>query len=251
MERAPTTMDIADLAPIGRDEMVGLARIEYERLVDLLRDLPPEEWDRPTACDEWTVRLMVAHLLGAAEGNASPLENGRQLVRGALRVRGTGRPLIDGINAVQVDDRRHLGATDLLDRLEAVSERAVRGRHRMPGPLRRIAVPDPIEGRLTLGKLVDVIYTRDEWMHRVDLSRATGRQPILTAAQDGRIVADVVRDWGRAHRAPVTLELTGPAGGTYRQGGSGPVLTLDAVDFCLAVSGRTPAEGLLAVPVLF
>jgi hypothetical protein len=47
------------------------------------------------------------------------------------------------------------------------------------------------------------------------------------------------------------LTLTGPAAGTWRFGGDGPELTLDAVDFCRAVSGRGPADGLLAIPVPF
>ena len=244
-------MDITEVRPIDRDEMVGLATTEYERLLTLFRELEPAEWDRPTVCDGWSVQDMVAHLLGAAEANASLVENARQLLRGRGRVRDDGRPLVDGINDVQVDDRRHLSPAELVERLAAVAPRAVRGRRRTPPPLRRVPVPGPLGDPITLGFLVDVAYTRDQWMHRVDVSRATDRELVLTGAHDGRIVADIVRDWAAAHGEAFELELTGPAGGHYHQGTGGPELTVDAVELCLAVSGRSEAAGLLAVPVVF
>jgi uncharacterized protein (TIGR03083 family) len=244
-------MDITEVRPIDRDEMVGLATTEYDRLLVLLGELEPPAWDRPTVCDGWTVTDMVAHLLGAAEANASLVENARQVLRGRARIRDDGRPLVDGINDVQVDDRRHLSPAELQQRLAAVAPRAVRGRRRTPPPLRRVPVPGPLGDPITLGFLVDVAYTRDQWMHRVDIARATGRELELTGAHDGRIVADIVRDWAAAHGEAFELELTGSAGGQYHQGTGGPQLTVDAVDICLAVSGREPAEGLLAVPVVF
>lgn len=244
-------MDIRDIEPIDRDEMVGLATTEYDRLLTHLRELSPSDWELPTACDGWSVRDVVAHLLGAAEANASQLENARQAIRGLPRARRTARPPVDGINDVQVEDRRHLGPDELIARIERIAPKAIRGRARTPAPLRRISLPGPLGGRITLGKLMDVIYTRDQWMHRIDLARATGREPLATADHDGRIVADVVRDWALTHGQPVTVTLDGTAGGRYEQGAGGPTHHLDALDFCLAVSGRAPAEGLLAVPVTF
>jgi uncharacterized protein (TIGR03083 family) len=246
-----TPVDVRAIPPIDRDEMVGLATTEYRRLVPLLRSLRPDEWQLPTDCEGWDVRAMVGHLLGAAEGNASVLETLRQVVRGRRWARAAERPLVDGINEVQIADRRDLSPAEVVDRLEGVADRAVRARHRTPRLVRRAKVENPLGGTLTMQQLVDVIYTRDEWLHRVDIARATDRPIELTHDHDGRIVADLVRDWAMAHGEPVTLELTGPAGGTYRQGTGGPRLTVDAVDFALTTSGRAHAEGLLAVPVLF
>ena len=42
-------------------------------------------------------------------------------------------------------------------------------------------------------------------------------------------------------RQGVQLTLTGPAGGTWRQGENGPELTLEAADFCRATA-RRPAS---------
>jgi hypothetical protein len=93
----------------------------------------------------------------------------------------------------------------------------------------------------TLGYLIDVILTRDPWMHRMDIAAATGTAPPLTAGHDGVIVADVVAEWAGRHGKDFELTLTGPAGGTWRAGANGPAWTLDAIDFCRAIS-RRPAS---------
>ena len=102
-----------------------------------------------------------------------------------------------------------------------------------------------------LGYLLDVILTRDTWMHRVDIARATGAELVLTAEHDGRIVADVVAEWARRHGQPFTLGLAGPAGGTFTKDGGGEEITLDAVEFCRTLSGRAAGVGLLTTEVPF
>jgi uncharacterized protein (TIGR03083 family) len=243
--------EIEDIAPIGRDEAAGLAATEFARMLDQLAELEPIEYALPTVCDGWTIRDMVAHVLGAADAAASRAEMIRQVVRGRRWVRGTGRPLVDGINEVQIAARADLDGQQLCERLAAVAPAAVRGRREVPGLLRRLPVEDPTGGRFPLGFLVDVIYTRDQWLHRIDIAEATGRPPVLTADHDARIVADVVRQWAHEHGRPVELELTGPAGGHYRQGRGGQRLELDAVAFCWTLSGRGAGSGLLANAVAF
>ena len=64
-----------------------------------------------------------------------------------------------------------------------------------PCLLRTIRVPLPaLGGIVPIGYLTDLIYTRDMWMHRLDICRATGREMIQTSHHDGRITALVVRD---------------------------------------------------------
>ncbi len=79
-------------------------------------------------------------------------------------------------------------------------------------------VDGPVVEKWSLGYLIDTIYLRDAWMHRVDVTRATGAALVLTPDHDGRIVADVVAEWARRHGQPFTLHLTGPAGGTFTGG---------------------------------
>ena len=109
-----------------------------------------------------------------------------------------------------------------------------------------------ISEKWTIGYLVDIILTRDIWMHRVDLAAATGTEMQLDSTHDARIVAEIVAEWARRHGQPFDLHLTGPAGGRFSAAGAdAPALELDAVDFCLTVSGRLPGEGLLAQDVPF
>ena len=94
---------------------------------------------------------------------------------------------------------------------------------------------------------------RDYWMHRVDLTRATGTELVLTPAHDGRLVSDVVAEWARTHGQPFTLVLDGPAGGTFVRG-SAPGrddLRLGAVEFCRTLSGRATGAGLLGHGIPF
>ena len=125
----------------------------------------------------------------------------------------------------------------------------------MPAPLRAIPMKQQLLSgateRWTVGYLLDTILTRDAWMHRVDIARAIDRDVILTAAHDGRIVADAVAEWARRHGQSFTLELTGAGGGTFVAGSGGETISLDAVDLCRIFSGRDTGEGLLAQEVPF
>jgi len=239
------------IAVPSHNEWMGLAQTEYGRMVEVLRQLEPAEWTRPTVCDPWDIRAMAGHVLGMAELQASfP-----QFIHDFRSARRIGGSVVDGINATQVMERSHLTAAKVVDGLASAAPRAVRTRRRTPALMRnlvRMRQDPPFQAeRWQYGYLVDTIFTRDTWIHRLDISRATGREMVLTAEHDGRIVADVVADWARRHGQSFDLTLTGPAGGRYRQGGGGDAVQLDALDFCATVSGRMPGAGLLSTRVPF
>lgn len=74
----------------------------------------------------------------------------------------------------------------------------------------------------------------------------------VDADHEGVIVDDVVHEWAQRHTGPYDLELTGPAGGHWRHGQSqGQHIMMEALEFCRALSGRAPAEGLLRTQVPF
>jgi hypothetical protein len=121
----------------------------------------------------------------------------------------------------------------------------------MPAPVRALPVL-PIGtglgvrvGWQPLRYLVDMGFTRDVWMHRIDIARAAGVAPELTAAHDGRIVADILAEWSARHGEPFRLTLTGPAGGEFRGGEGGEQQTVDAVEFARILSGRAEGPGIL------
>ena len=211
-----TTTDVATIAPLGHREAMELQAAELDRAVTLLRTLGDDDWSARTDCPDWDVRQMWLHVLGACEAGASIRENVHQLRAGGRRSKEEGLTQEAGLSAVQVAEREHLTPAELVDRLADIAPKTVRGRSRTPRPIRaiKISIDAPVVEKWKLGYLIDVIYLRDLWMHRVDTARATGRELALTGDHDGRIIADIVAEWARRHGQPFTLELTGPVGGT-------------------------------------
>ncbi|QGN59461.1 maleylpyruvate isomerase family mycothiol-dependent enzyme [Nostocoides sp. HKS02] len=217
-----------------------LATTEYQRFLDLLRSLSGDDWTKPTDCAQWDVRAIAGHTTGMALMATGLKETLRQSLMSKRR---GGVPL-DALTALQVEEHADLTTGELVDRFAAIGPRAARGRMRTPALVRRMKLPDPqdVAGKTehwTNGYLIDTILTRDPWMHRMDICRATGRAPALTPDHDGFLVADVVQEWADRHGRPYQLHLTGPAGGRFSKGNDGPELTLDAIDFCRVLSGRT------------
>jgi uncharacterized protein (TIGR03083 family) len=228
---------------LPRPLALRLAATEYGRCTDTFRALTPAQWAAPTDCPAWDVRQMAAHMLGMVEMAASIRENLRQQRLASRAVARTGAVYIDALTQLQVDERADWTPARISERYQARAARAVAGRRRAPRFIRRRTMPqlNELNGAQepwTFGYLIDIILTRDPWLHRLDITRATGMQPRLTADHDGVIVSDVVAEWADRHGKDFSLTLTGPAGGTWSSGGDGPVFTLDAIDFCRAISRR-------------
>ena len=248
-----TTTDVTAIAPIDHHEAMDLQAAELDRAIELLRTLDADDWSTPTVCPDWDVRRMWLHVLGACEAGASMRENAHQMIAARKRRKDLGVPLEAGLSGVQVAEREDLSPDHLIERLVAVAPKTVKGRNRTPRPVRAMKIPidAPVVEKWSLGYLIDIIYLRDAWMHRIDTARATGRNLVLSADHDGRIVVDVVAEWARRHGEPFTLELTGQAGGTFTAAGGSEPIVLDAVQFCELLAGRGEPTGLLRTIVPF
>ncbi|MGB7104808.1 MAG: maleylpyruvate isomerase family mycothiol-dependent enzyme, partial [Acidimicrobiales bacterium] len=217
---------------------------ELELSISFLQSLDEEEWQAATDCPAWDIRAMYQHVLGACEAGASIRKNVQQMCRARSYRKRNGGPLEAALSSVQVSERVDLDPTQIVQRLAAISPKTIRGRSRTPALLRHqasLAVDGPVVERWKLGYLIDTIYLRDLWMHRIDAFRALGRHMELSADHDGRIVTDVVAEWARRHGKPFTLDLTGSAGGRYARSPDLPeadYLSLDAVQFCRTLAGR-------------
>ncbi len=252
-----TTLDVATVPPLTHEEAMHLQAQELERTVTLLRSLDDAAWNAQTDCPAWDVTAMYKHVLGACEAGASMRENIHQLRRARSYRKQHGGPLEAALSTLQVSERADLTPGQVVARLAAIAPRTVRGRTRTPALVRnhaKMAVDGPVIERWTLGYLIDTIYLRDLWMHRVDAAYAVNQPMELSAEHDGRIVADVVAEWGRRHGKSFMLDLTGPAGGIYthdRDLQEAEHISMDAVEFCRTLAGRQPATGLLATVVPF
>jgi uncharacterized protein (TIGR03083 family) len=246
------TIDASVLSPLRHREAMRLAEAELGRMLDLLHLLTGEDWGRPTVCEEWDVRAMASHVLAMADAQASLRQFAHDFRAAAKRTDGK---MIDAMTATQVRERSSMTPVAIIDALAAVAPRAIRARRRTPAPVRwavRLKQDPPFDAkRWRFGYLVDTVFTRDTWMHRLDISRATGRPMMLTAEHDGRLIADVVAEWSRRHGRTFTLALSGPAGGNWHVGSGGDHLEMDALDFCWIVGSRQSGTGLLATEVPF
>lgn len=82
------------------EERVRLVMAESERLKHYLHSLPLEAWRKPSACDQWEVRDVVAHLVLGAEIYAESLSRG---LRGDASVP-AGRPPVGSFTAASFSE---------------------------------------------------------------------------------------------------------------------------------------------------
>lgn len=233
-----------------REVATRLAETEYARVADLLDSLAPEHWSAQTDCPGWDVRAMAGHMLGMIQMVASVPELARQQFSATRRAERDGGFVIDALTRLQVEKNASLTTGELVGAVRATSPKAARIRRRAPNLVRRQTTDEETDGLWTLGYLFDVILTRDPFMHRIDIGRATGVPMTVTADHEGVIVADVVREWASRHGQPFSLELTGAAGGRWDEGGEVPIV-MDSLEFCRVLAGRAPRTGLLATQVPF
>lgn len=227
------------------------SRVEYERLLAVLETLSGDDWTQPTFCTEWNVRDMVAHLAGAVTGSTTFAEFKRQNIANPY-IRQFDKP-IDGTNKFQIEERVDRRPDELVAEFRRNGPIAIANRQKLPWPIRKIHLPMGELGFVSIEYLMDVIYPRDQWMHRYDICAATGREMAVTEAHDGRIVALVLRDIAtrlkkRLGDRTILLQLTGPLPAQYIFGTKATAdctVTIDVFAFNLRASGRiTPSDAL-------
>lgn len=247
MTGAATPERAAHITKLERHEVIPMAREELGRFVQLLEGLSAADWDQPTDCALWSVRDVVAHqgshvfgLIRVREflDQFNPLKARDYLKKGMNS--------LDAANQRQVDQRAGWTPAQLIAEIRDHAEASMAGRQRFPAPLRwfRVGVPG-YEGTVSVGDLIDVIYTRDMWMHRADICRATGQEMVQTAEHDGRITALVLRELDRHLTAKlggrgVIYRLTGKGGGEWLMGGDSPSaqVTMEVLELHHLASGR-------------
>lgn len=227
------------------EEAHRLMTTALERFLRLIQSLDMEDWSKPTPCTAWDVHDMVAHQAGGYTSGVSY----REMLRQYTRIPRSGQLPEDAINALQVGERKEKSPAELIAELKHAGPRAIHNWAYGFGLIKWIAIPHPVGGMLSVRDLMWVTHSRDTWMHRLDICRATDRPFDQTREHDGRINELVVRDVtkklnrklnGRA----INLVLTGIAGGTWRIGQGDPEteMEMDALDFNILVSGRYSHE---------
>ena len=123
-------------AVMSHQDWMSAAEREYRLLLEMFAGLAADDWHRPTDCDEWDVREVLAHLVGGALSTSSLRE-----LRRLQKLGREFRPGVDGMNDVEVLERAELPPDRLLTDLAAAAERGVRARRRIPAAIRALRVP--------------------------------------------------------------------------------------------------------------
>jgi uncharacterized protein (TIGR03083 family) len=163
----PPTEPPADIPP--------LLAAERSTLLDLLADLEPDDWHRPTPCPAWDVLDLCTHLVGDDLGVLARHRDGHHGTAppGDLDLEGLGRWLDDAQRA-WVAAARRLSPRLVVDLL-AWTGPQVLDVLRDQDPRRLTATvswagPDPVPVWLDQGRELS-----EQWIHRQQLLQALGR----------------------------------------------------------------------------
>lgn len=137
----------------------------YRRLSDeftrRVEAVPPDGWDNPSPCEDWTTRDVVRHVIETNQGMP-------ETVGVKISLKGS------------VDDDPVAAWAELRDAMSALLE----------DPARASLEYDGYFGRTSLEKTVDTFLGLDLLVHGWDVARASGQDETLPAAKVARVLAD-------------------------------------------------------------
>ncbi len=240
-----TTVHAETISYTNADEAHRLLTTALSRFLNLIESLQSDDWSKPTACTAWNVHDMVAHQAGGYASGTSY----KEMIRQYTSKPKPGQLPEDAINDLQVGERADKTPAELIAELKQIGESAAHNWAYGFNAIKWVATPHPVGGLMSIRHLMWIIHSRDTWMHRLDICRATNRPFEQTREHDGRINELVVLDVAkklhkRLNGCAITLVLTGIAGGTWQIGRGDPAaeIEMDALDFNIFVSGRFSYE---------
>jgi MoxR-like ATPase len=116
-----------------------LRAAEIDAWTKLLEDLKPDDWDRPTVCDAWSVDDIVRHLVSQAEEQIWPWQfplRDHKATRAYPEV-----PQLDAHMRYGADLHRAKSQEETIEYFLRVWPRANRAMRRIPAIIRHVKVP--------------------------------------------------------------------------------------------------------------
>lgn len=233
--------DVRKIPGTSRREAAELAAAENAAFIAELTALAPDAWNGSTDCDPWTVKDIASHVLGWGEAGMSWREFRHQMAGAVKGWRAHGNP-VHAQNQLQVEDRKDLSPDELIARLEVGLPALLRLRQRLSLPGRLVPLYNPLFGLITLGFAMDTIFTRDVFVHRIDIARSAGTE-FYAGPHDRRVFEDCLRHWAKKSKANLCFELDGPLSGHYATGSApAAVVRGTGVDLVRVLAGRLEPE---------
>lgn len=192
------------------------------KLIELLRDLRPEEWDLQTIAPSWKVRDVVAHLLDTPLRKLSMVRDHCFVEQVGLR---SAQDVIDFVNRVNregVAVYRRLSPAVFIDLMHLVCEQSA-GFHESLDPFAPAIFNVSWAGEVTSFNWFDTARELTErWHHQQQIREATNRPGIMTPDLYHPVLDCFLRGLPHAFRtvsAPtgsvVKLEIFGDCGGIW------------------------------------
>ncbi|HVL66328.1 MAG TPA: maleylpyruvate isomerase family mycothiol-dependent enzyme [Vicinamibacterales bacterium] len=193
-------------------------------LVELLRGLGPDDWHRLTIAGTWTVRDVVAHLVDLSFRRLS-FHRDRMVPPPPPRPITSEREFVDfinGLNAEWIGAMRRLSPRVLTDLFEKASADLADWFEALPLDAPALfgvswAGEQTSEGWFDVGREFTEL-----WHHQEQIRLAVGAPPLedprhLSAVLGVavRVLPHAFRDLQAGEGTTVTLEITGPSGGTW------------------------------------
>lgn len=219
------------LTPLAPTDTRFLFRHVGASLVALLRGLPDDAWTRP-AVGAWQVRDVVAHLLDVSLRRLSfhrdhhvpppppfPIESDRDFAR-----------FINQINADWVGASRRLSTRQLADLYESTSRELADFVEALPADAPGLFGVSWAGERESAGWFDIGREFTEQWHHQAQIREAAGAEPFAQPEWLHATLLIALRGLPHAYRgheapegATLTLDVSGPAGGTWtleRAGGA-------------------------------
>jgi uncharacterized protein (TIGR03083 family) len=210
-------------------QVVHLFSETLDALLDLLADLSPDDWQKPTVCAGWTVKDIAAHLLGGEVGILSRKRDGYAYSGSPIIAWGDLVTLINQLNDSWVKATRRVSPRLLCDFLRFTGEQV----NLYFASLDPQALGDPVDWASAEPAPVWLDLAREyteRWHHQQQIRDATGRPGLNGPRYLAPVLDAFVRAMPRAYRdvqaadgALVTLAITGASGNRWhllREGGA-------------------------------
>ncbi|GLV55492.1 hypothetical protein KDH_23360 [Dictyobacter sp. S3.2.2.5] len=207
------------MKPVEPVITVDLFEPLLDRLLQLLRQLSPEEWQRPTACEGWSVKDIALHLLGDEVGK---LSGGRDKdTSGRLKPGPDFVSQINAHNAIWVEATRRISTRLLCELLDSTGHEVVQYFKSLPlmelgGPV-SWAGPEPAPIWFDVARE----YT-ERWHHQQHIREALQRPGLTEATFLAPVLDTFVRALPYTYRAVeapehtvIHLQVTGEAGRSW------------------------------------
>ena len=187
--------------------------------MDLLGQLDPAEWARPTICPGWDVKDIAAHVLGDHIGRLSRHRDGYPALH--PRADEPFEAFLDRVNDEWVTAARRMSPRVLSDQLAFAADQIAAFWQTID--LKSIGNPVSWAGPEPAPSWLDAAREYSEyWTHHQQICDATGRSGLTSAEYAGpvidtfmRALPHTLRDVAAPEGTAVQVSVTGPGGGAW------------------------------------